>query len=157
MNSYATLEMKLSCVLTDEEVQRRGRALGETVSQIDALSKARTAAMKEFKDKQVGLEEEQRELSRAIRDRLEERMVRCAVQFHAPQEGYKRIVRLDTGEIVRKEPMTDAEKQLNLFAAHRDFEKFMREQGVHAEAEAAADEKADEAWPPRSPESAEEE
>ena len=48
-------------------------------------------------------------------NRAEERLVECAVQFHRPTEGVKRIVRTDTGEVIAEEPMTDQEKQLNLF------------------------------------------
>jgi hypothetical protein len=37
---------------------------------------------------------------------------------------------MDTGEVVTEEPMTDQEKQLNLFAAQQEFAKFMQDQGV---------------------------
>lgn len=123
-------ELELPCTLTDEEVQSRGRMLGETIWAIDDTQAARTAAMKEFKERLVGLNEQQRKLARVIRNRVENRMVQCAVQFHAPLEGVKRIVRMDTGEVVREEPMTDSEKQLNLFAAQGDFESFMKDQGI---------------------------
>jgi hypothetical protein len=86
--------------------------------------------MKEFKERLVGLNEQQRKLARVIRGRVELRMVQCAVLFHAPLEGVKRIVRMDTGEVVREEPMTDSEKQLNLFAAQSEFERFTKGHGV---------------------------
>lgn len=124
------IELELPCSLTDEEIQSRGRMLGETIWTIDDTNAARTASMKEFKEKLVGLNEQQRKLARIISNRVETRMVRCAIQFHAPCEGMKRVVRMDTGEMVREEPMTDSEKQLNLFAARQEFEHFMKGQGL---------------------------
>jgi hypothetical protein len=130
VNAEGRVELELFCMLTDEEVQNRGLMLGETVSAIDDTNTARTAAMKEFKERLVGLTEQQRKLARIIRERAEQRMVTCAVRYHAPCEGIKRIVRLDTGELVREEPMTNSEKQLNLFAAQSDFDVFMKSQGL---------------------------
>lgn len=123
-------ELELPCALTDEEVYSRSRMLGETVSLIDDTQAARTAAMKEFKERLVGLNETQRKLARIIRDRVESRMVRCVVRFHSPGEGMKRTVRTDTGEMVREEAMTESEKQLNLFAGQRAFDEYMESQGV---------------------------
>ncbi|MDR3799709.1 MAG: hypothetical protein P4K93_16265, partial [Terracidiphilus sp.] len=125
------IEIELPCALTDEEIQSRGRMLGETIWAIDDTNAARTASMKEFKERLVGLNEQQRKLAIIIGNRVEKRMVRCAVQFHTPCEGMKRVVRLDTGEMVREEPMTDSEKQLNLFAAQQEFEHYMNAQGVN--------------------------
>lgn len=124
------IELELPCALTDEEVQSRGRMLSETIWEIDDTEAARTSAMKKFKERLTGLNEQQRKLATAIRERVEKRMVQCAVLFHDPCEGIKRVVRLDTGEMVREEPMTDSEKQLNLFAAQAEFASFMQSQGV---------------------------
>jgi hypothetical protein len=124
------IELELPCMLTDEEVQSRGRMLGETVSIIDDTQTARTAKMKEFKEQLVGLNEAQRKLARVIRHRVENRMVCCAVLFHVPGEGMKRIVRTDTGEVVREEEMTESERQLNLFAAQHEFQAFMESQDI---------------------------
>lgn len=124
------IELELPCALTDEEVQSCGRMLGETVSQIDDTQETRTATMKEFKERLVGLNETQRKLARIIRNRVENRMVMCVVQFHTPAEGIKRIVRGDTGEVVDERTMTDSEKQMNLFAAQKDFEEFVKGNGI---------------------------
>lgn len=139
-------ELELPCTLTDEEVQSRGRMPGETVVTIDDVQDARTAAMKEFKDRLVGLNEQQRKLARIIRDRVEPRMVQCLVQFHMPREGMKRIVRGDTGEIVRELEMTAAEKLLNLFASQKEFEDFLKAQGLSGarDAEPPAEKQEDE-------------
>ena len=57
-------------------------------------------------------------------------MVSCAVQFHTLCEGIERIVRIDTGKMVREEPMTNSEEQLNLFAAQSVFDAYMKSQGL---------------------------
>ena len=54
----------------------------------------------------------------------------CVVQFHTPCEGIKRVVRMDTGEVVREEGMTNAEKQLNLWDSQLEFRRFMDTNGV---------------------------
>ena len=126
----ARIELALFCMLTDEEVQSRGLMLGETISAIDDTNTARSVAMKEYKERLTGYVELQRKLARIIRERSEERMVACWVIFHAPAEGMKRIIRSDTGEVVREEEMTSSEKQLNLFAGQQDFKEFMEGQGL---------------------------
>ncbi len=126
----AFIEEELPCMLTDDELQSRGRMLCETIWQIDDTEAARTEAMKGFKQRLTGLNETQRKLAKVIRDRIETRMVRCVVRYHVPAEGAKRVMRTDTGEVVREEPMTDAEKQLNLFAAQAEFEQFMAREGI---------------------------
>jgi hypothetical protein len=107
--------MELACALTDDEVRSRGDLLSETITRMDDLQEERASAMKRYKEQLTGLAETQRKVARAIQTRCEVRMVRCGVLYHSPSEGMKRIVRMDTGEVVREEVMTDAEKQLNLF------------------------------------------
>jgi hypothetical protein len=48
---------------------------------------------------------------RKIRDGYEMREIECEVQFHTPEDGQKRIVRLDTGEEVAIEYMLPHERQ----------------------------------------------
>jgi hypothetical protein len=124
------IELELPCELTDEELHSRARMISETIGEIDALQGSRTEAMRQFKERLTGLVEMQRKLARIITTGIESRMVYCVVMFHAPCEGLKRIIRTDTGEAVREEPMTDQERQLNLFAAPSDFAKFMEGQGI---------------------------
>lgn len=89
------------------------------------MDSARREAAKKYRDRLVGLDERQRKLGRVIRDRAESRMVQCVALYHTPVEATKRIVRLDTGEVVREEPMTQGECQLNMFASIGDLERLM--------------------------------
>jgi hypothetical protein len=43
--------------------------------------------------------------------------------MNRPVPGIKRISRLDTGEFVKDEPMTDEDRQQNLFTEVQDIEK----------------------------------
>lgn len=130
------VELELYCALTEEELRSRALMLVEAVTAIDDTEAARTAATKEFRERITGLVETQRKLSKILRDQAERRMVQCAVLFHVPQEGTKRVVRLDTGEIAREEAMSAADLQLNIWNSPNDFIDFMRGQGVE---ETAAD------------------
>jgi hypothetical protein len=102
--------------------------LVETVNQKIETSAARSESMKEFKDRLTAIDERQRELSSVIGTGIESRLVMCVAQYHTPVESTKRIIRLDTGEIVKEEPMTAAECQLHLFGSSVEFEEFMRGQ-----------------------------
>lgn len=109
------IERKLMCALTDAELVSRGRMMAELFATIDSVEAARSEAMKNFKARLTGLNEEQRKLGRALEEKQEERLLTCMVTFHSPEVGIKRIVRSDTGEVVEEVPMTDAEKQIPLF------------------------------------------
>jgi hypothetical protein len=117
------IELELATALTDDEVRSRGDYLCGLIARMDEVSEERSNAMKRYKDQLSGLAEDQRKVARAIKTRCEVRFVRCEVIYHMPCEGTKRIVRLDTGEVVRDEAMTDDEMQLNLFASIEDLEK----------------------------------
>ena len=109
------IELELLCELTDEEVQMRGLQLASAFVERDKVDAAKRDAARSFGKQLEGIDERMRRLSDAIAERREYRFVRCAVIFHAPANGTKRIVRADTGEIVREEPMTMAECQQFLF------------------------------------------
>ncbi len=105
-------ETELLCSLSEDEVLSRGRMLGDMIAREDEIEEARKKAMTEFKEKLTGVRERQRELAGIIRERRERRLVRCVVQYHIPEEGRKRMIRIDTGEVIDESWMTDAEKQL---------------------------------------------
>lgn len=117
------IERKLRCELTESELQTRSASLADTVTSIDDAQRARKEAAKQFKDLIGGLEERQRELSRAIRTGVEERVVPCVVRFHVPAEGTKQIVRLDTGEVAVEEAMSAEECQTKIFSEAAELEQ----------------------------------
>jgi hypothetical protein len=111
------MEVELSCDLTEEEVQYRAQQLGAAVVEQDEVTTHKRDANKGFNEELEEIAQRMRLLSRAIRNKSERRLVRCAVTFHTPTQGAKRVVRLDTGELVREEPMTLDECQQHLFEA----------------------------------------
>ena len=122
------IELQLPCTLTEHELSSRSMMLVETITAVDETNAARSGAMKEYKDRLTALEERQRELARAIRTGIEDRMVACIAEYHTPVEATKRVIRLDTGEVVREEAMSAAECQLHMFDSKVEFEKYMKSQ-----------------------------
>src|ERR1700733_331003 len=108
-----TLEMV--CDLDDVELGQRAQALSLTTLKIDEVEDNKTTVNKEFKEELSGLREQARKLSRTLRSRSEVRPVVCFVVYHSPVQGTKRLIRKDTGELYRDEPMTSQEMQANLF------------------------------------------
>ena len=109
------LVMDLSCELDEAEVNQRAQELSSTVVRRDEVSLEKGNVTKGYNERIAELEGNIRKLSKVIRARAEFRPVNCAVMFHSPVVGTKRIVRKDTGEIVRDEAMTSFECQNNLF------------------------------------------
>lgn len=109
------IEKKLRCELTESEVLARGMYLADTCATMREHERAKKESAKQFADLIAGTEDRQRELSDAIANRYEYRLVTCAVTFHTPAEGMKQIVRLDTGELVEECRMTAEECQTRLF------------------------------------------
>lgn len=65
----------------------------------------------DFKGKIGSIEAQIEKQTRRIRDGYEMREIECEVQFHTPEEGKKRVVRIDTGEVVGIELMLPHERQ----------------------------------------------
>jgi hypothetical protein len=73
------------------------------------------AAQAQFKERLERLTSEVGKLSRDINNGWEMRNIICYVAFHLPVQGMKRIIREDTGELVREMAMARSEMQDNLF------------------------------------------
>jgi hypothetical protein len=107
--------MVLLCDLTDEEIRLKSQEVGEAVIQQASIESAKKEANKEFGEQLATLRQRMRMLANQIRSRTEMRMVQCQIEFHVPQVGFKRTVRLDTGEVVKEQPMTEDELNARLF------------------------------------------
>jgi hypothetical protein len=103
------IDLELWCELTGDEIQERAQQLGNALSEYDRVDADKKEAMKEYAESLKEISGRMRRLSGIIRNRTEQRIVKCIVTFHTPVAGTKRIVRLDTGELVREEAMTMAE------------------------------------------------
>jgi hypothetical protein len=109
------LMLDLMCELDEAEVNDRAQQLSSAIVRFDEVEIEKKNQAKYYGDQLAALGGAVRRLSAVIRQRAESRPVVCAVMFHKPCQGTKRIVRKDTGEIVRDEPMSAYEHQNNLF------------------------------------------
>lgn len=107
--------LDLMCDLGNDEVNDRAQQLSSTISRNDEVDAEKRASAKHYAEQLNALGGQIRKLSGVIRQRAESRPVACAVLFHSPSTGTKRIVRKDTGEVVRDEAMSQFEMQNNLF------------------------------------------
>jgi hypothetical protein len=121
------ISLDLVCELTDAELQDKGQKMSSVSLKYDEVEDRKKSANKEYSDELKALRGEVRTLSIAIRKKSEIRTVECAVRFHVPEPGMKRIIRMDTGKIVRDEQMSPDERQTNLFEELNDLNKMFGE------------------------------
>lgn len=105
---------RLPCDLTPDEVRHRGEQLAEVESDLELLELDRKDAMDGFKTSKKESERRRDELVEQIRGRSESRDVRVKDQLDSNQQEMV-TVRLDTGEEVRRRPLTDHERQRGFF------------------------------------------
>jgi hypothetical protein len=115
-----TIELELLCDLSDEEVRLKSQAVGEAVVEQQRLESAKRDATKEYGEQITEVKQRMLALSKQVRTKTEKRMVACQVDFHVPQISFKRTTRLDTGEVVREEPMTEDERQQRMFEGREE-------------------------------------
>lgn len=100
---------------TEEELKQKSKDLARSVQLQTAAQEEQKAAQAQFKDR---IEREVANIGRLSRDingGWEMRNIDCIVQFHTPTVATKRIIRQDTGEVVRECAMEKHELQENLF------------------------------------------
>lgn len=107
-------EEPLLCALDDDELRQRGADAARIVSQLDQLDEQRRLAASDFRDRMKELRSKLREISAAVRERQEERMVACETEPNYAA-GLMVTVRLDSGEVIRSRPLTSEERQGHLF------------------------------------------
>lgn len=105
--------MPLECRLTDEELKTSAKTLAEALRQRGAEESTLETLKSQFKAKITQLDGQVSEMAGRLNSEKEFRTVECEMTFDY-QEGTKTTVRKDTGEEVRKEKITDEERQLHL-------------------------------------------
>lgn len=105
----------LKCLLTQDEKLKLGDKVAQTVQRMrskeDTLQEVSSQIKAEIKACQAEMNADTTKLANGY----DYRTVDCRVYYHSPYKGWKRVVRLDTGEEVRVEKMGDWELQQNLF------------------------------------------
>jgi hypothetical protein len=109
MKRKTTLELR--CEYSDDELAFKRDELSTVIVHQGAVETRKAEVNRGFKEELDGLYARASELAHQIKRRGENRPVQCLVEFHKPNVGEKTIIRLDTGEQVRVEPMTEDERQ----------------------------------------------
>jgi hypothetical protein len=113
--------LALHCDYSPEELNERRDELATVVLRHHEVERQKADSMKDFKERLDALDTRRDQLAHQIRDKGEPRAVECAVDMNRPQPGIKRTSRLDTGEFVKDELMTDQDRQQNLFAESEEI------------------------------------
>ena len=109
MKKKATLTLR--CEYTDAELAFKRDELSTVIVRQSEVELRRSEVNRGFKEELDGLYSRASELAHQIKARGESHGVECVVEFHKPNVGEKTIIRLDTGELVRTEVMTEEERQ----------------------------------------------
>lgn len=99
---------------TQAELLQLGKQIAGEVEAADTCERDKKvfdANIKEEIEKHLG---EVARLAPLIRNGYQYRWITCSVAYNDPEPGQKSLYRLDTGELVKTAPMSDAERQEEL-------------------------------------------
>lgn len=117
------VKIKLRCEYSESELNEKRDEISNVIIGAHEVETRKAETNKIFKEQLEALYSRRDVLAHQIKDRGESREVECAVELNKPVEGTKRIVRLDTGEFLRDEAMTDDERQMRIFDEIDSLEK----------------------------------
>ena len=127
MKRKTTLELR--CEYSDDELAFKRDELSTVIVHQGAVETRKAEVNRGLKEELDGLYARASALAHQIKRRGENRPVECLVEFHKPNVGEKTIIRLDTGEQVRVEPMTEDERQeemeFDVSEAHDDIKSLI--------------------------------
>ena len=99
---------------TDAEYLDHARKLGRLNEELARAEERKKSVSAELASMVKTLEDQVSAQSRLVSNGYEYRDIDCEVRFDDPERGKKRVVRLDTGEVVREAFMTGNELQETL-------------------------------------------
>jgi hypothetical protein len=114
MNRPETISQSLRCPLTDQEKIRFGEGLARLLEEMGEVEDEQKASAAKFKGQLEGIDGAVTKARKILSAGYEYRWIDCKVLYNKPASRQKTIVRLDTGEEVRIEDMSEAECQENL-------------------------------------------
>lgn len=100
--------------LTPAEIQARGELLARHNQELLRIEGDKKNAAATFKSLEAQEQKAIEQLAAEITQGFVYRDTECVVWLSMPKTGMKQIVRPDTGEIVRTEPMTAEEMQIGI-------------------------------------------
>lgn len=117
------IKMPLECVIPPEQKIEYGKLLAAENQRSSQLESEMKASNKRYQSQISECESQIQRYSQLVSTGREMKDVNCEVKYNSPDEGYKQIFRLDTGERVRLEPMTTSELEdlfINGIGLHTD-------------------------------------
>src|SRR3954465_1690513 len=105
------LSLQLDCAYNDTELAEKRDHLATVIVEIQAVEERKTSVARALKEELDGLYAESNKLAHQIKRRSETRLTECVVEYERPNAGEKQTIRLDTGELVKVELMTQDERQ----------------------------------------------
>lgn len=106
-----TISKSPLCKPTDEQRKDFGIKLATTLEEVQRVEEEGKRNSDHYKDRIGGLQATVDELRWKVSTWQEWRDAECTVEFDDPTPGFKSVVRIDNGEVVETEAMTDADKQ----------------------------------------------
>ena len=106
------IKKSLICILTDKERREYGITLATTLGDMEAVEAQKKTEMDNYKNRLAGMQAKVDELSSKVRNGKEWRDVDCQVLYGVPDKEHKQTIRLDTGETVATEIMSETDLQL---------------------------------------------
>lgn len=94
------------------------------MAEYNALEDEKKEVMQQYNERLKLLDTLQRRMAKIVETGKEDRPVMCQVDYHAPEYGYKNIIRQDTFEIVETLPMNKYDEEA--YAAEIQPELFER-------------------------------
>jgi hypothetical protein len=122
------LALSLHCEFTPEELQAKAQELAQATIELHDEEEEKATVSKEYRERIKELRARQNAIAKTVKVRGEMRLVECIVRMNQPEMLQKTTIRLDTGEVVKTKPMTEEERQQEL------FEERLEEQAVVDEA-----------------------
>ncbi|MCE5309663.1 MAG: hypothetical protein LLG20_18670 [Acidobacteriales bacterium] len=104
----------VQCYFSAEEKAEFARQLARNTQDLEALNDRKAQVTSEFTAKIKAATAEIFKVARLMNNGYEYRDVKCDVLYDTPKRGYKRIIRMDTGEVVEDCPMSPDELQQSL-------------------------------------------
>jgi len=105
------IKQKLKVDLTDAEMKGMSNELVDEINTSREVEAEKKAVVSTYKSKLDSCTARIGELTNTLRNGYEFRDVECELQYHEPAVGLKRVIRLDTLEVVDQKDMTDDECQ----------------------------------------------
>ena len=99
------------CNLTAAEIRQAGEDLARATRDAIACETEKKEVVAAYKARAEHAQGRCASLSLKITQGYEMRDIECVVYYGTPRQGFKQVIRPDTGETIREEPMTPAEMQ----------------------------------------------